>query len=98
MTPTQDMLKLAERFLSSGKTQKEFCQEASIKTSTFSYWLKKIRNKNAESTFGFVEVSGRTYSGTSSELEICYPNGVRIKAPSSDLSLITKLISLQKNV
>jgi transposase-like protein len=99
MATLQKILELSKQFKASGKTQKEFCKEIGIYPSTFSGWLKKLRNNPVKTTGGFVEVSVSTAPKQPlHELEICYPNGVRIKVPTSELALISKLVSLHQNV
>jgi transposase-like protein len=93
MSSSQEMLLLVDKFLSSGQTQTEFCREAAIKSSTFSYWVRKVRNQNSDLTAGgFARVVVNKNPSCSSELEINYPNGVMMKVPSTDLSLISALI------
>jgi hypothetical protein len=92
MEQQEKMLTLVEDFHRSGKSQKEFCLEQGIKTSTFSYWIKKKRlSKKPKEAFLKVETKA---SFSEESLEIIYPNGVRLKTSQADLSTISALIRL----
>jgi len=97
MSSTQVMFKLVRDFYSSGKSRKEFCDQAAIRPSTFSYWLNKYKLAKQPSK-GFVKIDTSLVSAPTKELEIYYPNGVKVKADSSDLSLLSKLINLYPHV
>ncbi len=97
MSSTKDMYKLVKDFYSSGKTQKEFCKKAGIQPSTFNYWIKKYKFEN-EPVKGFVKIDTAVCCVPVKELEITYPNGVRVKADSSDFSILSKLINLYQHV
>jgi transposase-like protein len=47
---------MVKEMLSSGKTQKEWCQESGVKYSTFRDWLKKYRSRSQEAETAWVEV------------------------------------------
>lgn len=88
------MLTLVEDFHRSGKSQKEFCLEQGIKTSTFSYWIKKKRLSANPST-SFLKIdTGTTPSSSAEAVEILYPNGVRLKITQTNLLTISALIRL----
>lgn len=94
MSSQQDMLKLAEEFLVSGVTQKEFCQKAGIKPSTFSYWMKKVRSRDRVASGGFIKISTEKTPSQAQELELSYPNGVKVKISTSEIALISRLVKL----
>lgn len=92
MEQQEKMLTLVEDFHRSGKSQKEFCLEQGIKTSTFSYWIKKKRlSENPKEAFLKIDT---TPSLSAEVLEILYPNGVRLKITQTELSMISALIRL----
>ncbi len=97
MSSTKDMFKLVRDFYSSGKTHKAFCEQAGIRSSTFSYWIKKYKLEK-EPAKGFVKIDTSQVSAPNKELEITYPNGVKVKADSSDFSILSKLINLYQHV
>jgi hypothetical protein len=78
MTTRQLMFSLIEIWKSSGKTQKEFCQEKDLAYHKFHYWLRKYDNQNDqpsnESPFLAVSMQGALRSN----LEIVYPDGRRL--------------------
>ncbi|MDZ7693881.1 MAG: hypothetical protein U5K69_22630 [Balneolaceae bacterium] len=91
MTNTEIMFGLVEEWKSSGQTQKVFCQQHDLKLSTFGYWIAK--NKRSEQpSGGFMPIEVDNKPGQ--QVEITYPNGVRISVGSGDLRLISQLIHL----
>ncbi len=92
MEQQEKMYSLVEDFHKSGKSQKDFCSETGIKSSTFSYWIKKKRmSENPKEAFLKVEP---TASLPEDQVEIIYPNGVRLKIKEKELSVISALIRL----
>ena len=65
---------ILEELSQSGKSISQYCKENDLKPHTIRYWRQKL--KRSSSAAGFVPVNTHTmHSG----VEICYPNGVRIK-------------------
>ena len=94
MNTEEKMYELVEDCLRSGKTQKEYSQQAGIGYAKFNYWMCKYREQHQQQTAaGFIKVDTLTVS-QQQDLEILYPNGVRLKAQGADLSLISELIHL----
>lgn len=91
MSSPEEMLKLIEAYQKSGLSQKKFCWEFGIKPSTFSYWVRKERLKDMSKN-GFVKID--TSSVSSENLEVCYPNGVKIKVDKKDIALVNQLIGI----
>ena len=94
MADLEQMSQAVDRFLSSGKSRLEFCEETGIKPGTFSYWLKRVREQKDISGGGFSRILVNDQASHAGEVEIIYPNAVRIKASSDQLSLISRLIRL----
>ncbi len=66
--------RILEDLAQSGKSISQYCKENDLKPHTIRYWRQKL--KKSCSTGGFVAVNTQAlHSG----VEICYPNGVRIK-------------------
>jgi orotate phosphoribosyltransferase-like protein len=78
-----------ERWRQSGLTQKEFSQQLGMKVATFAYWVS--RSKESEKK-GFIPLVPA--AGSVEVIEVSYPNGVRIKVPTSDLKIVSQLIHL----
>jgi len=79
-----------ERWRQSGLTQKEFSQQLGMKVATFAYWVS--RSKEEKSTGSVPLRPGqRDLPG---DIEITYPNGVRLKVSSSDPGILSRLIHL----
>lgn len=89
MSSPEEMLKLIEDYQKSGLSQKKFCREFGLKPSTFSYWIRKERLKDTSKN-GFVKID--TSSVSSESLEVCYPNGVKIKVDKKDIALVNQLV------
>lgn len=92
MEQQEKMFALVDAYHQSGQSQKDFCHQEGIKTSTFSYWIKKKRLQDRPSE-GFIKIDTTASSSTNS-LEILYPNGVRLKTNQADISVISALIRL----
>lgn len=77
-TTKQLMFSLIEIWKSSGKSQKEFCQERDLAYHKFHYWFKKYNGQQGEDTEGspFVPISMK--SAVNSNLEVVYPDGRRL--------------------
>ncbi|KAF7277607.1 hypothetical protein GWI33_003103 [Rhynchophorus ferrugineus] len=73
----------------SGKSKKCYCEENGINEATFYYWFSRSKEDNG-ATGSFIAIGK---SGRNSEVEVIYPNGVRIKA-GADLGLLSQLIRL----
>lgn len=94
MDITEKMYELVEDCLQSGKSQMEYSQEAGIGYAKLNFWVCKYRKQQEPSPgAGFTKVDTLP-AGEPRELEILYPNGVRLKAGGGDLSLISQLIRL----
>lgn len=83
------MLSMIADWQQSGKSKKAYCSENGINEATFYYWFSRSKEDGA--------VSGRFIaidkSCKKSEVEVIYPNGVRIKL-DTDLGLLSRLIRL----
>jgi hypothetical protein len=73
------MFSLIEIWKTSGKTQKEFCQEKDLAYHKFHYWFRKYNQWHGQPSDEppFVSVSLRPASSPS-KLEIVYPDGRRL--------------------
>jgi hypothetical protein len=105
LTPrAQQMYTLVGKYLSSGSTQKQFCQQQSIPLSTFSYWLRHYRqnNQNPDQTSAEFIPLGLTSKRNVPVLSqptcaVEYPNGVLVRLFGSvDVQLHGRLINLQE--
>ena len=73
-----EMFPLVERYLAGDQTQKAFTDEHGFSIAVFNYWLSKYRRQN-ETPEDFVEISLAPESSRQALLEICYPDGVRLR-------------------
>lgn len=84
------MLLLVEDWRRSGMTQKDFCALQGIKVATLGYWVARSREKE-DSDGGFITLDhGAVHS---KEVEIIYPNGVRLVV-ACDTAVVSRLIHL----
>lgn len=93
---TQKMFALVEQFQQSGTSRREFCLEHDMPTSTFGYWIRRYQNSRGTDSgtrFIPIDLSGSTPPAPN-DVEIHYPNGVRISVPSRDPAWIGQLIRL----
>ena len=74
------MYRLVEQWLAGGERQVDFCFRHGLKVSVLGYWLKKYRleKDHDQESGGFVPVE--VSRGLDLQIEICYPNGVKIRA------------------
>lgn len=84
------MLSMLSDWRVSGKSKKQYCAENGVSPSTFYYWFSRSKD-SMEVSGDFVEIS--KIERQSAEVEITYPNGVRLKV-GADLSLLSQLIRL----
>jgi len=93
---TEKMFVLVDQWKASGMTQKAFCQQIfcqqiELKVATFAYWVaKKKRTEEPAGGFALVELTG---ASSGRQVEITYPNGVRLLLGHGDLALIGQLIN-----
>jgi len=100
----KDMFALIKSSLSSGITRESFFRQHGINAHTYYYWYKKYMKSrdNAEDTFiPVVTAKSKNQPEQSisvtkkTELEICYPNGVKVKLTQElDLQVVRSLVGL----
>ena len=79
----------------SAVSQKEYCRENNLSYHTFIYWIQKIRHNHIPVEQSFIAVQpNQQVTSLPQELEIAYPNGVRLRIPSTDIQLIGQLLRL----
>lgn len=83
------MLAMIEDWRSSGSSKKQYCLENGINEAKFYYWYSRLSEK--ESHHGrFIPIEK---SSGAREIELFYPNGVKLKV-NGDLLLLAQLIRL----
>ena len=90
------MFQLVEEWKLSGENQISFCQNKNLHYHIFHYWLRRFKDQKSPAGNAFIPVSIPISEQTSSsEIEILYPNGVRIVLPKhSDLSMVRTFIKM----
>lgn len=95
MEKREKMIRLMEKVATSGQTQKEFSASEGMAFPTFNYWFRKLKQRGEEQpSSGFVQVDTDDFSGGDGQLELVYPNGVKLRMGAADLSLLSRLIRL----
>lgn len=90
----QEMRYHIEAWQTGNQTQQVYCRENNLKYQKFIYWRNKFRRKQSPIEQAFIPVQlGQPVIPTPAELEIAYPNGVRLRVPA-DIQLIGQLIRL----
>jgi len=92
MSKEEKMFALIEEFEDSSLNGREFCKEKGLLPSTFYYWKKKKAQEETSVSGGFVAIHPK--SEITGNLELIYPNGVRLRLDTSQLPLISKLLKL----
>jgi hypothetical protein len=96
MDNREEIILLMKEFENSGQSQKDFSASKGMRFHKFNYWFRKLKKeKESEIPSGFVRIETAKPINTSKELlELEYPNGVKLKLTSVDLSLVCRLINL----
>ncbi len=84
------MLSMIADWHQSGKSKKAYCAENGINEATFYYWFSRSKANDTAVRGSFITIDK---ARGKSDVEIIYPNGVRIKA-ENDLALVSQLIRL----
>ena len=89
-----EMFALVKTCLKGEVSRKDFCIAHNISQANYYYWQKKYQESLVKSD-NFIPVKIQQPFTSSKEIEICYPNGVRVKLPQgSDLAMIRSFIGL----
>lgn len=70
------MLSMIADWHRSGKSKKAYCAENGINEATFYYWFSHIKENDTAARGSFITIEKVPRK---SDVEIIYPNGVRIK-------------------
>jgi hypothetical protein len=77
------------------QSQQEYCRENNLAYHKFIYWQSKFRRKQNPIEQAFIPIQlEQPVHSSSMELEIAYPNGVRLRVPSGNIQFIGQLIRL----
>ncbi|QDH78993.1 IS66 family insertion sequence element accessory protein TnpB [Echinicola soli] len=94
MNLEEEMAALVEEFKTTGLTQKTFSAQKGIGYPKFNYWYRKLEGEHSREPTGFLPVRTRGSSLPAETVEVVYPNGVKLRVPGGDLSLLSNLIKL----
>ncbi|MDM1514365.1 IS66 family insertion sequence element accessory protein TnpA [Myroides odoratimimus] len=95
MSKQEIMYSHVEDWKISGLTQSKYCESVGIKLATFSYWVVKYKAKSESTQLdnNFITVTKGQVSN-SQEYEIVYPNGVKLRVQTDNLSELYSLVNL----
>lgn len=90
-----EMFPIIEEWESSPESMGQFCERHQIPKSTFSYWRTRYSKNNQKSRVNRAEFLEVRMDHVSVDLEIIYPNGVKLRLPqNSPMSQLRTLIQL----
>jgi hypothetical protein len=94
----ESWIRLFEEWLSSGLSQRRFCERREISFSTFCYWRRRLRGDSeveSQPCFIPVEIKPLRQSTRPSHYEVRLKDGVRIRVPSDfESESLSRLIDL----
>lgn len=92
---SEEMHRHIESWQQSKTTQKQYCTENNLAYHKFIYWVQKIREAQNPAAGMFIPVKTRPGSRTFvADVEITYPNGVRLRLSPENFEHIGRLIRL----
>ncbi len=92
---SEEMHHHIELWQQSKTSQKQYCNENNLAYHKFIYWLHKIRQVQNPLDGMFIPVKTRPATRTFvTDLEITYPNGVRLRLSPGSFEHISRLIRL----
>lgn len=92
MTKQEQMYQLIDQQQASGQAIKVFCEQHQIKLATFHYWLRKKRQATSSA---FIAVDTTCQASDKNQVELIYPNGIKLQLKHFDLKQIQQLIHLR---
>ena len=92
MSKEQEMFALIEEYECSDLNGRDFCRDNGLVPSTFYYWKKKKAQMETGSNTGFVTIGPNPVMD--GDLELIYPNGIRLRLDVSQFALIGKLLRI----
>ena len=88
MKKAEQIQQAVEGWKASGLTQQVYCRQIGVKRSTFANWVKRSKEK----TFEGFKLLSPCLKEPEENLELIYPNGVRLRVSLSGLRLLPELI------
>ncbi len=77
-----------QQWKESGLTQKAYCEKVGVKRTTFANWVGRTKEKPEKGFLALTPPRGPV----SEDIELSYPNGVRLKVNPSHLLILSELI------
>jgi hypothetical protein len=86
------MIKISQE---SGMSKKAYCEQQGLALSNYYYWQKRYRASQHPTQGKFIPLNVVQGIDSLPQIEICYPNGVRLRLPQSiELSVIRSMIGI----
>lgn len=94
MNKQEIMYSHIEDWKASGLTQAAYCGKQRLKLPTFSYWVQKYHKQSSQTVpSSFISIS-KADPIAKREYEIIYPNGVKLRVHTENLSELYSLLQL----
>ena len=90
MKKSEQMYHAVQQWKESGLTQKAYCETIGVKRTTFANWVGRSKEKERS---GFIALKPIA-DPIPESIEVIYPNGVRVKAPATHISVLFELIRI----
>jgi hypothetical protein len=87
MKKAEQMYQAVQQWKESGLTQKAYYEKIGVKRTTFANWVGRSKEKERSGFIALKPVAG----AISESIEVIYPNGVRIKASATNISVLVEL-------
>ena len=84
----EEMESMVSSYKLSGLSQRLFCDREGIKFSTFTYWLRRVKQRRSDHGRFTEVVSGQT---ACDGIEVIFPNGVMVRG-IRDLAILNHLL------
>ena len=84
----KEMESMVSSYRLSGLSQRIFCDREGIKFSTFTYWLRRVKERGSDRSRFTEVVSAQT---ACDGIEVIFPNGVMVRG-IRDLAILNHLL------
>ena len=95
MDKAQVMFSLVDEYHNSGISMRDFTEAKGIKFSTFTYWVRKKKQAREQTETGsFISLNFKQHKSIPGDIEVVFPNGVRIIAGHFDVQQLQQLVKI----
>ena len=87
MSTSHSKYELIRQYRKSGLSVSQFCDQHDLNRTTFYGWIRKYSQNS-----GFAEIKPKPMAN--SQVELCFPNGIKVILPGFDIDQIKVLLSI----